>query len=81
MPRHVIDITISKTFGKRFEIKGGIKDILNEKAEHMQSIKTTVNMETYSKGANQGFKEFNRNQYTRIFYPGRYFSLGITFRI
>ncbi|HOW08343.1 MAG TPA: TonB-dependent receptor [Bacteroidales bacterium] len=81
MPRNVIDITISKTFGKRFEIKGGIKDILNEKAEHMQSIKTTVNMETYSKGANQGFKEFNRNQYTRIFYPGRYFSLGITFRI
>ncbi len=81
MPRNVIDITISKTFGKRFEIKAGIKDILNEKAEHMQSIKTTVNMETYSKGANQGFKEFNRNQYTRIFYPGRYFSLGITFRI
>jgi len=81
MPRNVIDLTISKTIGKRFEIKGGIKDILNEKAEYMQSINTTVNMETYSKGTNQGFKEFNRNQYTRILYPGRYFSLGITFKI
>lgn len=81
MPRNVFDLTISKTIGKRFEIKGGIRDILNEKAEYMQSINTTVDMESYSKGTEQGMKEFNRKQYTRTYYPGRYISLGITFKI
>ncbi len=81
LPRNVFDLTISKTIGKRFEIKGGIRDILNEKVEYMQSINTTVDMESYSKGTEQGMKEFNRKQYTRAYYPGRYFSLGITFKI
>lgn len=81
LPRNVFDLTISKTIGKRFEIKGGIRDILNEKAEYMQSINTTVDMESYSKGTEQGMKEFNRKQYTRTYYPGRYISLGITFKI
>lgn len=81
MPRNVIDLTVSKTIGKRLEIKGGIKDILNEKSEYMQSVNATVNMETYSKGEVQGFREFNRNQYTRVYYPGRYFSIGITLKV
>jgi hypothetical protein len=81
LPRNVLDLTITKTIGKRLEIKGGIKDLLNEKAEYMQSINTTVDMESYSKGTEQGMKEFNRKQYTRTYYPGRYFSLGITFKI
>ena len=81
MPRNVFDLTVSKTIGKRFELKGGIRDLLNEKAEYMQAINATVDMATYSKGVEQGIKEFNRNQYTRIYYPGRYFSLGITVKL
>lgn len=81
MPRNVFDLTVSKTIGKRFELKGGIRDLLNEKAEYMQSINAKVDMATYSKGLEQGIKEFNRNQYTRIYYPGRYFSLGITVKL
>jgi hypothetical protein len=81
MPRNVFDLTISKTIGKRFEIKGGIRDLLNEKAEYMQAINATVDMATYSNGSEQGIKEFNRNQYTRIYYPGRYFSLGLTMKL
>jgi outer membrane receptor protein involved in Fe transport len=81
MPRNEFDITISKTIGKRFEIKGGIKDILNEKAEYMQSVNASVDMGVYSKGTEQGIKEFDRKQYTRIYYPGRYFSLGITLKM
>ena len=81
MPRNVFDLTVSKTIGKRFELKGGIRDLLNEKAEYMQAINATVDMATYSNGVEQGIKEFNRNQYTRIYYPGRYFSLGLTVKL
>jgi len=81
MPRNVFDLTISKTIGKRIELKGGIRDLLNEKAEYMQAINATVDMATYSQGQEQGIKEFNRNQYTRIYYPGRYFSIGLTVKL
>jgi hypothetical protein len=81
MPRNVFDLTVSKTIGKRFELKGGIRDLLNEKAEYMQAINAKVDMATYSNGVEKGIKEFNRNQYTRIYYPGRYFSLGLTVKL
>jgi len=81
MPRNIIDLTVSKTIGKRFEIKGGIKDLLNEKAEYMQSVNALVDMSTYTKGAESGIKQFDRKQYTRTYYPGRYFSLGITMKL
>ena len=81
MPRNVIDLTVSKTFGKRIEIKGGIKDILNEKAEYMQSVNALVDMAAYSNGTESGLKKFNRNQYTRIYFPGRYISLGVTVKL
>jgi len=81
MPRNVIDLTVSKTIGKRFEIKGGIRDLLNEKAEYMQAVNALVDMAKYTNGAESGMKEFNRNQYTRIYYPGRYFSIGVTMKL
>ena len=81
MPRNVIDLTISKTIGKIIEIKGGIRDLLNEKAEYMQTVNALVDMNTYTKGVEQGVKEFNRKQYTRTYYPGRYFSLGISLKL
>ncbi len=81
MPRNILDLTISKMIGKKIEIKGGIRDLLNEKVEYMQKINAMVDMSTYSKGAESGMKEFNRNQYTRIYYPGRYFSIGVTVKL
>lgn len=81
LPRNVFDLTISKTLGKRFEIKGGVRDLLNEKAEYMQAINATVDMAAYTKGEKQGLKEFNRKQYTRIYYPGRYFSVSLTVKL
>ena len=81
MPRNVIDLTISKMIGKRIEIKGGIRDILNEKVEYMQTINALVDMNTYTKGVDNSIKEFNRNQYTRTYYPGRYFSFGISLKL
>jgi len=47
----------------------------------MQSINAVVNMDTYTKGSESGLKEFNRTQYTRIYYPGRYFSIGLSVKL
>jgi hypothetical protein len=40
-----------------------------------------VDMTAYTEGAEDGYKEFNRTQYTRVFNPGRYFSLGVTVKL
>ncbi|MCU0471746.1 MAG: TonB-dependent receptor [Bacteroidales bacterium] len=81
IPRNVIDLTVSKMIGKRIEIKSGLKDLLNEKVEYTQTIDALVDMKTYTKGADDGAKEFNRTQYTRIYYPGRYFSIGVSVKL
>lgn len=81
LPRNVLDLTVSKTLGKNIEIKGGVRDLLNEKVEYMQKVNAMVDMSTYSKGTESGMKEFNRNQYTRIYYPGRYFTIGVTVKL
>jgi outer membrane receptor protein involved in Fe transport len=36
MPRHGIDVSFTKSLGQRFEIKGGIQDILNQKIRLIQ---------------------------------------------
>ncbi len=36
MPRNVLDLTVSKGFGKHWQIKGGIQDMLNSKMQLIQ---------------------------------------------
>jgi len=81
MPRNLVDLTFGKTIGKHFEIRGGVKDLLNEKVEYVQRVKANVDMSIYSNGAIEGMKKFDETQVTKSFYPGRYFSLGLTFRL
>jgi len=81
MPRNLFDITFSKMIGKRLEIKGGIKDLLNEKIKYIQTINTLVDMDIYTNGSETGTKKFNREQITKAWYPGRYISIGLTFRL
>ena len=38
MPHSLLDFTISKKIGKHFEIKGGVKDLLNEKIKYQQTF-------------------------------------------
>ena len=80
MPRNVFDLTFSKMIGKKFEIKGGIKDILNEKIEFVQTVDTRVDMKTYTNGVESGFKYFKRDQVTRSFRPGSYFTIGVSMK-
>jgi hypothetical protein len=80
MPRNAIDLTFSKTIGKNVEIKGGIKDILNQPVRYQQNINTTVDMALYSQGADSGFQYFDRDQVTRSFTPGRTVQLGVSLK-
>jgi len=74
-PRNLFDLTISKKIGRFIEIKGGVKDLLNQKVEFAQYVKTDVDMSKYG---SDGIKHFERKQVTKLYYPGRIFSLGFT---
>ncbi len=77
-PRNLVDLSISKKIGRLIEIKGGIKDLLNQKVEFSQNVKTNVDMSLYG---SSGTKNFDREQVTKLYYPGRMFTLGITLKI
>ena len=81
MPRNLVDLTFSKTIGKHLEIKGGVKDLLNQKIEYRQRINTSVDMSIYSNGAAEGMKKFDETQVTKSYYPGRYFTLGVSLKL
>jgi hypothetical protein len=80
MPRNVLDLAVSKKLGSKVEIKGGIKDILNEKTQLIQSVNTAVDMGEITSGVQNGTKFFKKDQVTKSFQPGRYISLGITYK-
>ncbi len=60
MPRNVLDLTFSKMIGKKIEIKGGIRDILNEEIRYVQPVDATVDMNIYTNGEVTGDKHFKR---------------------
>jgi TonB-dependent receptor len=69
MPRHHVDLTISKGFGRFIEIKAGIKDIFNQPNILLQD-------------ANQdGSFDRNIDQVIEQYTPGTIFTLGISFKL
>lgn len=79
MPRNLIDLVISKKFGKYLELKLSVKDLLNESIVFKQNINTTVDMSHYN-GGTSNIKAFNRDQVLRSFKPGSSFSLEVGMR-
>ncbi|HEX3007741.1 MAG TPA: TonB-dependent receptor, partial [Bacteroidales bacterium] len=75
MPRHLVDLTISKKIGKYFEIKGGIKDLLNQAVIYKQTIDENVDLSYYSSTEPQ-VKHFKVDQTTRKYKPGTYYTIG-----
>lgn len=67
MPRHHLDLTLSKKAGRYFQIKGGIQDILNQPFENKQFV---VFM--------QGGSKVKREQTTLKYYRGTYYSIGVS---
>lgn len=80
MPRNALDLAVSKKINKHFEIKMSIKDILNEAVMLSQNINTSVDMAEVTGGTDKTIRYFNRNQITKSYKPGRYFSAGITYK-
>ncbi|MFN8241540.1 MAG: TonB-dependent receptor [Bacteroidales bacterium] len=81
MPRNVIDLTFSKMIGEKIEIKGGIKDLLNQRVRFVQNVNALVDMSAYSNGTDSGLKYFERDQITKSYLQGRYFSIGISVKL
>ncbi len=71
LPRHAIDLTIIKEIGQHWEIKAGVRDILNPPVVYRQFIE-------FSK---EGEGLVHRSQDSFRSSPGTYYTFGITFRL
>lgn len=71
MPHNLIDITVTKKIGKHFEVKGGIKDLLNEKYKLQQNFSFFKQSENAQVERNLSTKEFKR---------GSVFSLSLSYK-
>lgn len=69
MPRDAFDLTASKKFGKHFEVKFAVRDILNQSVSFKQFSDVT-----YSNGNTRKIEEI-----TRKYKPGRNFQLTLTY--
>lgn len=78
MPRHLIDLTITKKIGKRLEVRVGIKDLLNQPVRFEQSVNTYVDMSTYQGGTSNNV-HFKREQVVREYKPGSFYSIGLQY--
>lgn len=67
MPRNLLDITVAKKFARRFEVKLGVKNALNEAVELKQFPTVTID----------GVQQV-REQTTRSYYPGVSASLSFS---
>jgi hypothetical protein len=71
MPRHSIDFTVIKDIGNHWEIKAGVRDMLNQPVVYRQFIE-------FEK---QGEGLVNRIQDSYRSAPGTYYSLGVTYKL
>jgi len=69
MPRNILDITFAKSLNKRFQLKGGVQDLLNNRNLLMQDANGDGKFET------------SRDQINASFLPGRQYSLGLSYRL
>lgn len=79
--RNLVDLSVSKELGKYFEVKFNIKNALNSKVTYRQNIDTDVDMSYYTGNPSSGIIHFNRNQTTKEYRPGSYYTLGIIVKI
>ncbi|GAB4000244.1 TonB-dependent receptor [Spirosoma daeguense] len=70
MPRHAIDLNISKTFNKKIEVRLGIQDLLNQAVRYAQDFngdgKIGSDLTSQTVGADQVFRSFRRGQYVTL---------------
>jgi hypothetical protein len=64
MPRNVLDLTVGKKAGKRFEIRCSVKDILSEDIVFKQFPKFKKGNEIYKR--EQTVKRYNQGQFVSL---------------
>lgn len=69
MPRDVLDISLSKAFGKHIELKLGLKDVLGQRVSYKQ----------FEEFTDADGKPQTVEQTVRDYYPGRNFSFALTY--
>ena len=75
MSRNLFDIVFTKKIGKHLQIKGSIQDIFNDNVIFRQIVKFNKD----NNGDNIGDGIVERNQDMKVYSPGTYYSLGLTF--
>lgn len=71
LPRHSLDFTVIKEFGNHWEIKAGVRDLLNQALIYRQ----------YIQFEKQGEGLVNRTQDSYNVFPGTYYSVGLTYKL
>ena len=72
MPRHSLDITVTKEIGKRLTLKFGVSDLLNYKHQLWQDMNNDSRIDYKKARTDQQLLEFRR---------GQLFSLGLSYKI
>jgi TonB-dependent receptor len=69
MPRNVLDLTFSKRLSERFQLKGGIADIINQPLLFLQD------------GNSDGKFDRKNDQTIQSYKPGQVFSIGFSWKV
>ncbi|WP_018476733.1 TonB-dependent receptor [Pontibacter roseus] len=62
MPRHLVDLSVTKSFGRNFEIKGGIQDLLNQSVHLIQDSDGDGKIGS----VDETVQKFNRGTYSTL---------------
>jgi TonB-dependent receptor len=68
MPRHQVDVTLTKSFGEKFEAKVGVQDMFNQRYRLTQD-------------SDRNKKINSSDDVVRNYTMGRYFTVGFTYKI
>jgi TonB-dependent receptor len=70
LPRHAIDLNISKTFAQKLDVRLGIQDLLNQAVRYAQDFngdgKIGRDLTSQTVGADQVFRRYKRGQYITL---------------
>jgi len=76
MPFHLLDLSVNKSINNRLTVKFGVKNLLDDKVIFKQTV--TFNKDTNNDGIGDG--EVEREQITKEYKPGRFFSFGFSYQ-
>jgi outer membrane receptor protein involved in Fe transport len=69
--RQVVDLTVGYRFGRRWEVSGGVRDLLAQPMAYQQ----------YPRFTDESGNVQQRTQTTKYYRPGRNFSVGIKYNL